>query len=112
MNSSDMSRTGSATSPTDENREGSMGLNNPVVALVAAGAIGFAVGAVVWQYRRKHPQSFASFDRAVEMARSGAVDSVQKLRRRLESEGYSPEEIRGRAKTYLSHLMEAARGRA
>lgn len=93
----------------DENEGG--GLGQPAVALLAAGAIGFAVGAVIWQYRRSHPQKFASFDRAVDMARSGAVDTVQKLRRRLKDEGYSPAEIEGRAKKYLSQLIEAAQGR-
>jgi len=86
-------------------------LSRPAVALIAAGAIGFAVGAVVWQYRRTHPQRFGSFDRAVDMARSGAVDTVQKLRKRLREEGYSPSQIEGRAKTYLSQLIDAAQRR-
>ncbi|CCB65702.1 MULTISPECIES: hypothetical protein [unclassified Hyphomicrobium] len=87
------------------------GLNKPAVALIAAGAIGFAVGAVIWQYRRTHPQKFASFDRAVDMARSGAVDTVQKLRARLREEGYSPAQIEGRAKRYISDLIDAAQRR-
>jgi hypothetical protein len=99
--------------PDTENNEASNsnGLGRPAVALIAAGAIGFAVGAVVWQYRRTHPQRFASFDRAVDMARSGAVDTVQKLRRRLREEGYSPAQIEGRAKRYLTDLMDAAQRR-
>jgi hypothetical protein len=95
----------------DESNSGNALLNRPAVALLVAGTIGFAVGAVVWQYRRTHPQRFASFDRAVEVARSGTVDTVQKLRRRLKDEGYSPAQIEGRAKAYLSQLMDAARGR-
>ncbi len=47
-------------------------LSQPAVALIAAGAIGFALGAVVWQYRHSKPSRFASFDRAVDIARSGA----------------------------------------
>lgn len=86
-------------------------LERPAVALLAAGAIGLAVGAVVWQYRRGHPEKFRSFDRAVDLARSGAVDTVQKLRRRLRQEGYSPSQIEGRAKRYLSDLIDAANRR-
>ncbi len=86
-------------------------LNRPAVALLAAGAIGLAVGAVVWQYRRTHPERFSSFDRAIDLARSGAVDTVQKLRRRLKQEGYSPAQIEGRAKKYLSQLIDAANRR-
>ncbi|HML31047.1 MAG TPA: hypothetical protein PKE16_19820 [Hyphomicrobium sp.] len=100
------------TPDTEENDDDRDGLfNRPAVALLAAGAIGFAVGAVIWQYRRTHPQKFASFDRAVDMARSGAVDTVQKLRSRLREEGYSPSQIEGRAKKYLSQLIETAQGR-
>lgn len=104
MNSSDRTAI-----ENDESNGGTVLLNRPVVALLAAGAIGFAVGAVIWQYRRTHPQRFDAFDRAVEMARSGSVDTVRKLRRRLRDEGYSPAQIQGRAKTYLSELIDAAR---
>ncbi|MFT3731085.1 MAG: hypothetical protein QM780_06610 [Hyphomicrobium sp.] len=83
-------------------------LSRPAVALLAAGAIGFAVGAVVWRYRRTHPEKFASIDRAVELARSGAADSFQKLQRRLRNEGYSPGQIERRAKKYLSQMMQSA----
>lgn len=92
------------------NAENSL-LNRPAVALIAAGAIGFAVGAVIWQYRRARPKKFASFDRAVDMARSGAVDTIQKLRTRLREEGYSPAQIEGQAKRYLSQLIDAAQRR-
>lgn len=94
-----------------ESENGNVLLTRPVVTLLAAGAIGFAVGAVIWQYRRSHPERFGSFDRAVEMARSGAVDTVQKLRKRLREEGYSPAQIEGRAKKYLSQLIDAAQSR-
>jgi microsomal dipeptidase-like Zn-dependent dipeptidase len=94
-----------------ESETGNALLSRPAVALIAAGAIGFAVGAVVWQYRRTHPQKFVSFDRAVDMARSGTVDTVQKLRKRLREEGYSPSQIEGRAKKYLSQLIDAAQRR-
>jgi microsomal dipeptidase-like Zn-dependent dipeptidase len=98
--------------PDLEDREnGNALLGRPAVALIAAGAIGFAVGAVIWQYRRAHPQKFGSFDRAVDMARSGAVDTVQKLRKRLREEGYSPAQIEGRAKKYLSQVINAAQSR-
>ena len=41
-------------------------LSRPAVALLAAGAIGFAVGAVIWKYRRGNSSKFGSFDRAVD----------------------------------------------
>jgi hypothetical protein len=96
---------------TDGSSEGIALLSDPKVALIAAGVVGFAVGAVIWQYRRTHPQSFASFDRAIGSMRSGAADTAQKLRRRLREEGYSPAQIEARAKSYLSQLIEAAQAR-
>jgi hypothetical protein len=82
--------------------------NNPTVALLGAAAVGFALGAVIWQYRRTPAQRFGSFDRAIDMARSGAIDTVQGLRRRLREEGYSPADIEGRAKKFISQLIDSA----
>lgn len=96
--------------PVEEASEGNVLFSKPAVTLLAAGAIGFAVGAVIWHQRRSQPQRFASFDRAVEVARSGTVDTVQKLRRRLREEGYSPAQIEGRAKKYLSQIIAAVQG--
>lgn len=104
----DKSRAETEFDDADEERAAT---GRPVVALLTAGAIGLAVGAVIWQYRRSQPQKFASFDRAVDMARSGAVETVQKLNRRLREEGYSPAQIEGRAKKYLSQLIDAAQRR-
>jgi microsomal dipeptidase-like Zn-dependent dipeptidase len=100
----------SSSPDIEETNEDSGILSRPGVALLAAGAIGFAVGAVVWNYRRT-PQRFGSFDRAIDMARSGAVDTVQKLRRHLRDEGYSPSEIEGRAKRFLSNVIDSAQRR-
>ena len=98
--------------PLPEVDENNNILSRPVVALLAAGAIGFAVGAVIWKYRRSSPSRFGSLDRAVDIARSGAVDTVQKLRKTLRDEGYSPAQIEGRAKKYLAQVIEAVRERA
>ena len=38
--------------PSPDADENDAILSRPVVALLAAGAIGFAVGAVIWKYRR------------------------------------------------------------
>ncbi len=92
--------------------EGDGLLSRPALALLAAGAIGFAVGAVIWNYRRGNASKLGSFDRAVDIARSGAVDTVQKLRKRLRDEGYSPAQIEGHAKKYLARVIEAVRERA
>jgi hypothetical protein len=86
-------------------------LSNSAITLLAAGAIGFAVGAVIWHQRRSQPQRFASFDRAVEIARSGAVDTMQKLHSKLRDEGYSPAQIEGRARKYLGELIDAVQRR-
>jgi microsomal dipeptidase-like Zn-dependent dipeptidase len=99
------------TKDEDDTETTSSGIGSPTVALLTAGAIGFAVGAVIWQYRRSHPSRFGSFDRAVDMARSGAVDTMHKLQSRLREEGYSPAQIEGRAKKYLSQLIDAAQRR-
>ena len=93
--------------PSPDADENDAILSRPVVVLLAAGAIGFAVGAVIWKYRRSNASRFGSFDRAVDIARSGAVDTVQKLRKRLRDEGYSPAQIEGRAKKYLTQVIEA-----
>lgn len=85
--------------------------NNPTIALLGAAAVGFALGAVIWKYRRTPAQRFGSFDRAVDMARSGAIDTVQSLRRRLREEGYSPSDIEGRAKKFIGQLIDSAQRR-
>lgn len=82
--------------------------NNPTVALLGAAAVGFALGAVIWQYRHAPAHRFGSFDRAVDMARSGAIDTVRGLRRRLREEGYSPADIEGRAKKFFNQLIDSA----
>ena len=97
--------------PSPDAHENDAILSRPVVVLLAAGAIGFAVGAVIWKYRRSNAW-LGPFDRAVDIARSGAVDTVQKLRKRLRDEGYSPAQIEGRAKKYLAQVIEAVRERA
>jgi hypothetical protein len=86
-------------------------ISKPTVALLAAGAIGFAVGAVIWHHRHARPSRFASFDRAIEMARSGTVDTLHTLKRRLRDEGYSPDQIEGRARRYLSQVLAAVQHR-
>jgi hypothetical protein len=107
MESQGAMRSRQATLASEDADETNPLLGRPAVALLAAGAIGFAVGAVIWKYRNGSLPRFGSFDRAVDIARSGAVDTVQKLRTRLRDEGYSPAQIEGRAKKYLTRLIEA-----
>jgi hypothetical protein len=97
--------------PPSDTDESNLVISRPTIALLAAGAIGFAVGAVIWNHRRAAPSRFGSFDRAVDIARSGAVDTVQHLRRRLREEGYSPSQIEGRAKKYLARVIDAVHDR-
>ncbi len=113
MPSPEMTDSRQAMLQTEQDEDqGATILARPAVALLAAGAIGFAVGAVIWKYQRRNSQRFGSFDRAVDIARSGAVDTVQKLHRRLRDEGYSPAQIEGLARKYLACLIDAVQRRA
>ncbi|WP_045837272.1 hypothetical protein [Hyphomicrobium sp. 99] len=113
MGSADMNRSDDETlyDPDRDEENGSI-LSDPTVALIAAGAIGFAVGAVIWRYRRSNTSSFGSIERAIEMARSGATDTVHKLSKRLRDEGYSPAQIEGAAKKHLTRFIDAVQRRA
>ncbi len=113
MPSPDMTASRQAMLETEQDQDqGAPILSRPAVALFAAGVIGFAVGAVIWKYQRGNSQKFGSFNRAIDIARSGTVDTVQKLRNRLRDEGYSPTQIEGHARKYLAHLIEAVQRRA
>lgn len=112
MGSADMNRSDDDTMETQERDENGSLLRDPTVALLAAGAIGFAVGAVIWRYRKSNTSSYGSFGRAFDQARSGATDTVHRLRRKLEDEGYSPAQIEGAAKKHLGRFIEAVQRRA
>jgi hypothetical protein len=112
MGSADMNRSDDDTMEAQERDENGSLLSDPAVALLAAGAIGFAVGAVIWRYRKSNSSSYGSLERAVEMARSGATDTVQKLRRKLQDEGYSTAQIEGAAKKHLGRFIDAVQRRA
>ncbi len=86
--------------------------SRPVIAMVAAGAIGFALGAVIFKARSRRNDfgRFGSVQRAAEIASSGAVNTLQSVRKRLRQEGYSPSELQGQAKRYVRQLVAAARG--
>ncbi len=86
--------------------------NRPVIAMVAAGAIGFALGAAIFKARSRRNElgRFGSVHRAAEIASSGAANTLQSVRKRLRHEGYSPRELQGQAKRYVRQLGAAARG--
>ncbi|MBY0559757.1 hypothetical protein [Hyphomicrobium sp.] len=107
-----MNRSDDDMMEAQEHEESRSLLSDPTVALLAAGAIGFAVGAVIWRYRKSNTSSYGSFERAFDMARSGATDTVQKLRRRLQDEGYSPAQLEGAAKKHLGRFIDAVQRRA
>ncbi len=112
MGSAGMNRSDDELMEVSERDESGSLLSEPVVALLAAGAIGFAVGAVIWQYRRTNASSYGSLERAVEMARSDATDTVQKLRRKLRDEGYFSAQLEGAAKKHLGRFIDAVQRRA
>jgi hypothetical protein len=112
MESADMNRSDDHTMEARERDENGSLLSDPTVALLAAGAIGFAVGAVIWRYRKSNTSSYGSLERAIDMARSGATDTVQKLRRKLEDEGYSAAQLEGAAKKHLGRFIDAVQRRA
>lgn len=84
----------------------------PLTTLLVAGAAGIVLGAVIWKIASRSRNvggNLSSLERAIELARSGAVNTVHSLRRTLENEGYSLAQINGRAiKNQLSHLMAEA----
>jgi hypothetical protein len=102
-----------ATRGTDayyDQEETTSTLNTPLVALAAAAVVGVAIGAIVIG-RRRTPQRFATVDRAIDLARSGAVNTYSSLKQRLKYEGYTPSEIEGRAKRYIGELLQTAADR-
>jgi uncharacterized protein YbjQ (UPF0145 family) len=85
----------------------------PLTTLLVAGAAGIVLGAVIWKIASRNRNgvggNLSSLERAIELARSGAVNTVHSLRRTLENEGYSLAQLNGRAiKNQLSHLMSEA----
>lgn len=108
MNSSDDETMEAA----DQDENGQAVFAQPAVALLAAGAIGFAVGAVIWRYRKSNMSSYGSFERALGIARSGATDTINKLSKRLRDEGYSPAQIEGAAKNHLGRFIDAVQRKA
>lgn len=86
----------------------------PLTTLLIAGAAGFVLGALIWRVASRNRNGaggkLSSLERAIELARSGAVNTVQGLRRTLANEGYSLDQLNGRAlKKQLTHLMAEAR---
>jgi hypothetical protein len=70
----------------------------PLATLFAAGAVGIVVGGLLWKFSaRSRNSSLGSLERAVELARSGAVTTFQSLRRTLKEEGYRIDQFQGRA---------------
>ena len=85
----------------------------PLTTLLVAGAAGIVLGALIWKVvsrsRNGAGGQLNSLERAIELARSGTVNTVQHLRRTLANEGYSLNQIDGRAlKKQLAHLMAEA----
>ena len=83
----------------------------PLTTLLVAGAAGIVLGALIWKVvsRSRNDGQLNSLERAIELARSGTVNTVQHLRRTLANEGYSLNQIDGRAlKKQLAHLIAEA----
>ena len=111
MGSASMNRLDDEVMDASDREENGSILSDPTVALLAVSVIGFAVGAVIWRYRKSNALSYGTLERAAEMARSGATGTVQKLRRRLRDEGYSPAQIEGEAKKHLNRFIDAVQRR-
>jgi hypothetical protein len=82
----------------------------PIVAVAAAGAIGVALGALIFSNRRARgpiESRIEALQRAAEIARSGTVNTVRHLQDRLRREGYSPAQIQGEAKRQFNGLIAA-----
>ena len=112
MGSASMNRSEDEMRDAQEHEENGSLLSDPTVALIAAGAVGFALGAVIWRYRKSNTSAYGSLEHAFSRARSGASDTVQRLGERLREEGYSPAQIEGAAKKHLSRFIDAVQRRA
>jgi hypothetical protein len=95
----------------DASGESEYAVSDTTVALIVAGTIGLALGAVVFAYRRRNTLPSGSFERAFEIARSGTVDNARKLRRKLRNEGFSAPDIEERAKSYLASVVRSVQSR-
>ncbi len=86
---------------------------NPVVTLVAVGVLGFALGTLAGRssVRRRSTldANLDSLHRAATVARSGAVNTVGHLRRVLQDEGFSTDQIQGSVKQQMRRLIAAAK---
>ena len=85
----------------------------PLTTLLGAGAAGIVLGALIWKVvspsRNGAGGQLNSLERAIELARSGTVNTVQHLRRTPANEGYSLDQIDGRAlKKQFAHLVAEA----
>jgi hypothetical protein len=62
---------------------------------LVAGALGVAIGAVLWRSSPRFRSSVGgridAMERALELAQSGAVRSIDGLKRKLANEGYMPD---------------------
>jgi hypothetical protein len=81
----------------DQSSTGSSSLifNHPLATALVAGALGVAIGAVLWRnsprFRKSVSGQIDAMERAIELAQSGAVRSVESLKQRLADEGYLPD---------------------
>jgi len=85
----------------------------PIVAVATAGAVGLALGALIfanWRTRGPIASRIDALQRAAEIARSGTVNTVRHLQNRLRREGYSPAQIQGEFRRQIDRLIAAARG--
>jgi len=107
-----MNRSEEETRDTSQREGNGSLLSDPTVALLAAGAVGFAVGAVIWRYRKSNTSAFGSLEHAMSRARSGASDTMHRLGQKLRDEGYSAADLEGAAKKHLSRFIDAVQRRA
>jgi hypothetical protein len=85
--------------------------DNPMLTLVAAGVLGFAIGTLAGRssVRRRGTleANLDSLQNAIDAARSGASDTVGSWTKTLRSEGLLPEQIPDRVKQQIRRLLAA-----
>jgi hypothetical protein len=85
---------------------------NPVLALVAVGVVGFAIGTLAGRSSvRKRgllESHMGSLHRAVDAARSGTADTVSHWSKILRDEGLSADQLPSRVKQQIRRLIASA----
>lgn len=85
--------------------------NNPVLALVAVGVLGFAIGTLAGRSTVRRRGTFEadldSIQHAIESARSGTSDTIGGWAKSLRNSGYIPDHVPKSVKQQVRRLLSS-----